>query len=508
MNNKFISLTNLIKANCFFIFNFFLFFPVLSSGALGNSSTVEVRTVAEKSIFTEHPITGNGSMLEVRTVAGKSICFDSLNIEVHKTPAETSPADSLLPFMVKIDSIRITGNDITDDDIILGELGFSEGQTVDSLILEYNRKRVYSLQLFTSVDFILSKVDSLNFLTIAVKESWYIYPIPYIDRNDSDWEKLSYGLNLTIQNFRGRNELLAGGFKVGYDPGYSLLYNIPYLFRKEEISFQTNITYTSRKNKSLTAEKLHGEAFKQQVLNASFSVGKRFSLFHRLFLTGGFLYIETPFYLPGVNASSDRIDRYGYATLSYNMDTRNLNLAPTSGIFLNADFTYKGIGTSDISYATANFDFRNYFRLMGPLHLKWRTAFRETIGNSIPYYDISILGINNRVRGHFTDYVEGRGAMVAQVESYLNLIEDWAVEFNLPPLPKKLTRYRVSIGLQAFIDMGTTRQSGGGYDLKKIQRGYGFGITVAVLPYNVARAEIAFDETGKSQIILDVGLSF
>lgn len=422
---------------------------------------------------------------------------------------EPAAQNSPVPFTIRIDSIAITGNDITDNDIILAELGFKPGSVVDSLILEFNRKRVYSLQLFTSVDFNLSKLDTLNLLTIAVKESWYIYPIPFIDRNEKDWTKLSYGLNLKIFNFRGRNEQLSGNVKFGYDPGYSLFYNIPYFFRDEQISLQTNISYTRRKNRSDVAELLYGESFKQDVLNASVTLGKRFSLFHRVSVTGGYNYIETPKYLPGVNATSDRIDRYGYAGIRYSYDTRNLNIAPTAGTFMSTGFTYKGIGNSEVSYGIAEFDLRKYYRIIGPVHLKWRFGLKETTGSNIPFYDIAILGSDDRVRGHYDTRNEGRGFITGTVETYFNVINELPIEFRLPIVPRSLTRYRVSLGFQFFYDAGISRPEGGSYFSNGVyQRGYGFGVTVAVLPYNIARAELAFDENGNSQIILDLGLSF
>ena len=93
---------------------------------------------------------------------------------------------------IVVDSISIRGNSITDSDIILAELTFDRGDLVDSLVLEFNRKRIYSLQLFTSVEMLIFQKDSLNHLVIDVRESWYIYPIPFIDRNDKDWTKLSH----------------------------------------------------------------------------------------------------------------------------------------------------------------------------------------------------------------------------------------------------------------------------------------------------------------------------
>lgn len=133
---------------------------------------------------------------------------------------------------------------------------------------------------------------------------------------------------------------------------------------------------------------------------------------------------------------------------------------------------------------------------------------REALGKNIPFYDISILGVDDRVRGHYNDHLEGNGLITGSFETWFNVLEDFPIEFKLPVIPKSLTRYRVSVGFQAFVDLGISRPSGSGYLLDRMQKGYGFGVTISVLPYNVARAEIAFDENGKSQLILDIGLSF
>ncbi|MEJ2618441.1 MAG: POTRA domain-containing protein, partial [Ignavibacteriaceae bacterium] len=121
-------------------------------------------------------------------------------------------------YFVKIDSFEIRGNKITDDDIILRELTFSKGDTVSNNNLEYNRERIFSLGIFTKVQLYVKKVDNKNILVINVEESWYIYPIPFVELKDRDWKKFSYGIDVVIQNFRGRNELLQARGSLGYDP--------------------------------------------------------------------------------------------------------------------------------------------------------------------------------------------------------------------------------------------------------------------------------------------------
>jgi len=172
-------------------------------------------------------------------------------------------------------------------------------------------------------------------------------------------------------------------------------------------------------------------------------------------------------------------------------------------------YTYKGIGNSEVSYGIVDFDLRKYYKIAGPLHLKWRVGLRETTGSNIPFYDISILGSDERVRGHYNTRDEGRGLVTGSIESYFNVINEMPIEFKLPIVPRSLTRYRVSLGFQFFYDAGISRPEGGSYLKEGVyQRGYGLGVTVSVLPYNIARAEIAFDEKGRSQLILDIGLSF
>ncbi|PKL81550.1 MAG: hypothetical protein CVV24_14660, partial [Ignavibacteriae bacterium HGW-Ignavibacteriae-3] len=67
---------------------------------------------------------------------------------------------------VRIDSIRISGNDITEEFIILRELTFQIGDTVSGKTLKYNRERVYSLRLFNHVEFIIHNELDFNILEI------------------------------------------------------------------------------------------------------------------------------------------------------------------------------------------------------------------------------------------------------------------------------------------------------------------------------------------------------
>ena len=138
-----------------------------------------------------------------------------------------------------VDSIVIQGNDITRNEIILRELTFNVGDTVNAKILEYNSERIFSLGIFTKVRLYRDPLSfSKNVVQILVSESWYIYPIPLAELKDRDWKKLSYGFDVVIQNFRGRNETLRGRVLFGYDPSLSLSYSNPYFIWDENISLE------------------------------------------------------------------------------------------------------------------------------------------------------------------------------------------------------------------------------------------------------------------------------
>jgi outer membrane protein assembly factor BamA len=61
------------------------------------------------------------------------------------------------PFVV--DSIKIIGNDITEEDIITRELNFFTGDSITYEQMQFNGERVYSLGLFNRVD-LYTSVDS------------------------------------------------------------------------------------------------------------------------------------------------------------------------------------------------------------------------------------------------------------------------------------------------------------------------------------------------------------
>jgi len=414
---------------------------------------------------------------------------------------------NLYPFIV--DSITIIGNDITEEFIILRELNFSIGDTLTQQNSLYNRERVYSLGIFNHVYFVPSIIDTKRILNIVIEEGWYIYPIPLLEAKENDLNKLSYGLFLRIKNFRGRNEDLTAAFALGYDPTFYLSYYNPNIIGKENLFIRSTINYSDITNKSPSAEELYGSNFSQTQIGARLILGKRFGLFNRLYINTGYSYIETPFYIPGINASNDRIDNLVDFGIGFEHDTRDLFQFPRNGIYSSLTYSFKGLGFDDISYSVASIDFREYRKIFDGLVGKWRIASRFTFGENVPYYDYSILGAGEKIRGHYFEKYEGRDYYLASTEFYYPIIEELNIDLTfIPIIPDQLLSYRIGFFTQIFAETGLAKYKDEPFAINKFYSGYGLGLTFLLLPYQVFRVEVAFNEKFESQLILDLGVSF
>lgn len=416
-------------------------------------------------------------------------------------------AEPVYPFVV--DSVLISGNEITEPYIIMQELTFQKGDTLAQEDVEFNKERVYSLGLFNTVDIIPVRMNDISILNIDVSESWYIYPLPFITLKDKDWEKISYGLDVFIKNFRGKNETLRGRVSLGYDPSLFLSYYNPYISRENNISLGLSTSYQKSRNISSIAEFLYGDFFDYIIVNGQVSVGKRIDQFNQANTFITYSYIEAPRFIKGINASDNRIDRLLGLGASYTYDSRDLAQFPLHGLLGRATFQFKGLGLDDINYRILNLDFRNYYQVIGDLHFKYRLANRTTFGDLIPFYDFSYLGFGERIRGHFYKAREGHNSYVANTEIYYPLIKEWIINLDFVPLlPKELLKYRVAFYTQAFADAGATRFHGEKLSFNNFDLGYGAGITLLILPHNTFRLEAAFDDKGNLEWIFDLGVSF
>ena len=150
---------------------------------------------------------------------------------------------------VRIDRVEVEGNRITDRAVILREIPFTFPDVLDASDLTLVRNKVQNLRLFNRVEVRVDERDGLNVLTVLVTESWYLFPSPIFSVEEHDWKKISYGLQLTDYNFRGRNEKLRVGGRLGYNPSYSLNYSIPWVGERLRLMLSVGVSQRANENK-------------------------------------------------------------------------------------------------------------------------------------------------------------------------------------------------------------------------------------------------------------------
>lgn len=408
----------------------------------------------------------------------------------------------------KLDVILIEGNIITEEYIIEREINFSIGDNLNPEIIQFNRERIYSLGIFNHVDLIPYQKNNINYLLILVEESWYIYPIPFVQLTERSFDKISYGIDLQIKNFRGRNELLRSRIALGYDPRFSIMYSNPWISKEHNLSFRTELYYQNVKNRSEEAELIYGDEFIQKSFGFVLMGGKRFDNFNTLNLGLSYTYIENPKIIFPITFTESKIFRIPAVSISYKYDTRDLIQFPTNGSLFSIEQAVKWLNNFQGNYLINNLDYRFYSTIYEKLSGKIRFASRNTSGEFVPFHERSFIGLSERVRGHFTSFSEGDSYYITSLEVKYPLLEEWNISFDLPIIPKELLSYRVAIYVQSFFDAGFTKFNNEKLTSVNIKKGYGFGLTFLVLPYNIGRIEVGFNEFGKTELILDIGISF
>ncbi len=408
-----------------------------------------------------------------------------------------------------VDSIVIIGNKVTKDYIILRELTFTQGDTVNDAELSFNRERVFSLGLFNKVEIFPLRKRRKTIVFLLVKESWYIYPLPAVWIQNSKWEQISYGLDFLWKNFRGRNETLHLVAMFGYNPFFAVSYFTPAFAGMKYFGFNISATAGKINNKSLSIKKQLGYDFKYKQYLFSLGFSKRFDQFNTLSVSGGFQYVRQPFdELSQYTASGKIIDRMPLLDLSFVRDTRDLKQFSSKGVFLKTDYSPRGFGVNGISYNIVSLDFRRYQPLMKKLTFKARLMFRHIWGKKIPYYDRSYFGYNEIIRGHGFDYTEGDNAVKTSFDLDYAVLPEWDFSIGLPLIPRKLTSARIGVHLSLFFDAGQTFDNNESLTINNSQSGYGVGIILLLLPYNALRIEYAFNELGKTEVLIGTGFAF
>lgn len=423
--------------------------------------------------------------------------------------ASTVKVDSLkLNQKIKVDSIIVKGNDRTENFIILRELTFAVGDTIDNKIIHFNKERIFSLGLFNRVEI---GVDTLNVskIIIYVEETWYIYPIPfwYVEKNSI--KNLTIGFDLVWNNFRGRNEVFHSVVGFGYDPFFMFQYINPAWYYNQKIGLSLGLGFYHLKNKNETATKILNQNFSYKIIKLNGGIFKRINQFNLVGLSIGLDNIQNELNEAKIfMASNKSTDRVPYLSFYFVNDTRDLKQYPEDGNYFYLSFTHKGFNLFDVSYNITKTDFRFYQKMFSYLTLKERFVTRNTFGEKVPYYDYSYLGYEEKIRGYNNIYFENRNYFLTSYELDVPILKEWNLSFDLPLIPKSLTSARIGIYASLFFDSGITYKNFSELKLSKFNSGYGIGLVFLILPFQIIRFEYSLNKYGKGEFVIANKYSF
>ncbi len=421
----------------------------------------------------------------------------------------TLVGQSVLDAPVRIDRVAVEGNKVTDGDVILREIPFTFPAVLSPEDLKLVKNRVQNLRLFNRVELRLDERGGENVLTILVTESWYIFPAPVFFTNERAWNKISYGLELSDNNFRGRNEKLRLGGWLGYNPSYFLNYSVPWVGERMRLMLGLGVSQRQSENKVFN--------FQEDRLGFNLRLGKRLSLELETDVQFSLTRVKVPPEYQPFSASGNGQDIVPSLSWQVRWEHRDLTEYPRKGTFIAVNVQRTGFGKSQPDYWRMTFDGRFYEPLVGSLSLGVRQFFILNGGN-MPVYDRVFLGFNERIRGYYnmilpdpTRYAEYRSYNISltSLEFRFTLlpVRYFSIK-NGPLIPSLFRNLKFGISAGVFVDSGIVWRNAGEIRWNDFTTGYGIGIHIH-LPYiNVLRVEYALNKMGRGQFIIDTGVSF
>jgi outer membrane protein assembly factor BamA len=325
-----------------------------------------------------------------------------------------------------VDKIQIEGNRKTKPYIILRELSFKVGDTLDIGSLNenflLNHNRIFNTGLFVTVDISTDSLDNLlRVVVIKVKERWYTYPniiFELADRNFNEWweqrahdlNRTNYGIYFDQKNVRGRNENLKLKIQLGFTKQFEFNYSMPYINKNQKTGLSFNFAFNT--NKQLAYRTFNhtldyvntGEYLRKKIATSiTISRRERFYKFHSLNI--GFnhnIIADTiaelnPNYFFGGNTSQT------YFTLRYNFvhDKRDISYYPLRGYYYRIELEKNGLTKwEDVNIFAVKFLVERFLEVTPRIFLGG--AFRQKVSfpSRQPYS-------NYRGLGYGVEYVSG-----------------------------------------------------------------------------------------------------
>ncbi|MBS1757707.1 MAG: hypothetical protein JSU03_10540 [Bacteroidetes bacterium] len=437
-----------------------------------------------------------------------------------------------------VDSIIITGNKKTKSYIIINEMQFKAGDSLQAGKLYQNleaaKLQIYNTTLFTDVQVNARLLDAFHVLIlIDVKEKWYIYPTPQfklIDRNFNDWIKtyhaslsrVNYGAKFAHYNLSGRNDKLRIYLQNGYSRNISFSYSSTASNPALNQGFSIGAGYTQNReipyktgyNNKLMLYKIE-DHFVKNSFEAEISYNHRNGLFKQHSFSIQYQHqsvadsIVTNVYNPGYFGNGKPSAGFTDISYYYQYIRTNNNSYPLTGKIFNILFLKRGFGlTGGINMFSTDINFNNYF---AHSH-QWYSSIELSSNVKLPFNQAYI---NQQAFGYKDFYLRGMEYYV--IDGVAALLAKYSlrkkiVSFKVP-VPfhiKILPSIPFNIYAKTYADAGycyNKTQYNSQFNNRLLYSG-GLGLDILSLYDFSFRIEYSINQLGENGLFLHVKGSF
>ncbi|MBL7765825.1 MAG: hypothetical protein JNJ58_07025 [Chitinophagaceae bacterium] len=451
------------------------------------------------------------------------LCFPAMAF------AQINPKDTVRhvgPKHVHIRNVTFTGNKTTKKQIIEREMSLHEGDSIDvsdvESELDFNKRRILNLQLFSTVNYCIPYWDhdtidiEYNMTEILY---WLASPIfSLADRNFNVWwseqhrqlDRTNMGLELTRLNFRGRNERLGGTVQVGYNKHFDLFYKIPYVDKWMKHGASLSAMYATGREINIQTDSNKLLFFRKEEYpyrrfqaKAGYSYRKAYAAIHELQFSYNYysvtqdLYNHNPEYL----GQKKRIN-YFELTYVYTYNNTDIRVYPLNGLDVKAYMSKRGLWIDKDVNQFVTFAEISYYRKLlnnfyGSLVFRGRLSFPQ----EQPYLFSRGLGFRNEyVRGYEYYVIDGSHYSILRSNVRYKLL-DLVWSQNLLKFIKYIP---IRVYMKAYDDIGYiyNKYPGNSFLNNKLLHGYGLGMDIVISYYAKFRIEYSFNHLRQNGLFL------
>ncbi len=405
------------------------------------------------------------------------VCFSLFFLLFFQGVLLASQSEDQNNAQIIVDTIVLTGNKITRDNIILRELEFDIGDNysakeLDSLISK-SKQNLLNRSLFNFVTITKIIKGKSCEIQVSVVERWYIWPIPifqFADRNLNAWLKkgdlnrLNYGVDLRIENFRGRMERLNIIVQTGYDMRLAFRWTIPYLNEKQVtgvavaggMQYNHEFAYETVDNEQVFFHSAIDYARKFYFGTFNYTLRPGFNDLHN-FGAGYYHYqFQDTLLTLNPNFSCGTLCRYFQLDYTFKLDFRDYKPYPLNGYYFDAQIRKLGLVVFDdgvdLLWVSASFD--HFFPLYKRWYFAYNFAAKLSGDRDRPYFLSSGLGYNDLdVRGYELYVVDGQNYSVFKSNLKFEIIPQKT--YQIPWIKsEKFSEVFFALYANLFFDLG------------------------------------------------------